>query len=356
MKPLMQYSHGAGCGCKMAASDLKNLLKNIKQPKLKKQSGYPKIIRGFETYDDASVILINKDTAIVNTVDFFTPILNDPYRFGETAAANALSDVYAMGAEPISALSVSAFSIETLGHKIIQKILQGAVDKCAEAGIQILGGHSIEDNEPKFGLSVTGIADPQKIWLNEGAKPGDILILTKPLGTGIATTAVKKDLCPAPLEEAVYKSMSSLNKNAKDALYEIGNAVHSVTDITGFGLAGHLFEMMKASKTRAAINMKELKVFEGTEKLLEQNIYPGGTNKNKKYVENFIHFKTNNKLAPYIVFDPQTSGGLLAAINPYALNDLKLKIKEKNIKDFQIIGEVLPAEKNNKEKIIIEII
>jgi len=324
----------------MDPAHLNKLLKSIKTPEAK-TSGWPRLLKGYETSDDASVVLIDENTAIVNTVDFFTPILNDPYKFGAVAAANAISDIYAMGAEPISALSVTAFSLEELSLETLTQIMQGAADKCAEAGIQISGGHSIDDKEPKFGLSVTGTAHPEKLWFNDGAKAGDTLVLTKPLGAGVATTAVKKEICPKELEDKVYESMSLLNKKAKEIFSTFDKNIHSVTDVTGFGLAGHLYEMMSASKTKAEITFDNIAVFDGVKEIILKKIYPGGTLRNKKYLENFIRFENQNEIAPFLLFDPQTSGGLLASVEPSAVKEIENIFKKEHLYSLQIIGKVL---------------
>jgi len=257
-----------------------------------------------------------------------------------------------MGAEPLTALSVTAFSLEELSFETLVKIMQGAADKCFEAGIQISGGHSIDDAEPKFGLSVTGMAHPDKLWFNDGAKAGDILVLTKPLGAGVATSAVKKELCSKELEDEVYQSMSLLNKKAKEIFSSFDKNIHSVTDVTGFGLAGHLYEMMSASNTTAEIFFDKIKLFSGVKELISRKIFPGGTNRNKKYLENTVNFQTQNEIASFVVFDPQTSGGLLASVDPVIANQLEDAFEKGHLFKLQVIGKVLAKSGDSRIKVL----
>ncbi|MDP7127996.1 MAG: selenide, water dikinase SelD, partial [Candidatus Marinimicrobia bacterium] len=241
-----------------------------------------RVLVSFESADDAAVVRLDGDRLIVQTVDFFTPIVDDPYQFGQIAAANSLSDIYAMGGTPIFALNIVAFPINDLPKDILTEILQGSADKALEAGITIVGGHSIDDKEPKYGLVVTGEVEEQNLVKNNGAQPGDALILTKPLGTGIIATAIKKGKADSDQIDAAVLSMSTLNKAAAEAMN--GLDVHAATDVTGFGLLGHLLEMCKASNVSAEINFKNLDFLPGVRELAEKGIIPGGSKRNLDFV------------------------------------------------------------------------
>jgi selenide,water dikinase len=237
---LTSYSTKGGCGCKIGPADLSEVIKKL-PPALPN----PNLLVGIDTSDDAGVYKLSEELALVQTVDFFTPIVDDPYSFGQVAAANAISDIYAMGGRPLTALNIVAFPIRTLDKDVLAEILRGAGDKMKEAGITLVGGHSIDDNEPKFGLAVTGLVHPQKIRTNAGAIPGDKLILTKPIGVGILTTSIKKDRLNDEEVERVTQVMATLEQSAAETMepYE----VHACTDVTGFGLIGHSLEMAKGS-------------------------------------------------------------------------------------------------------------
>jgi selenide,water dikinase len=250
----------------------------------------------------------------VQTVDFFTPIVDDPFTYGQIAAANALSDVYAMGGEPVTALAIAAFPQDTLDPETIRAIFLGGLDKLKESGTALLGGHTVRDPEVKFGYAVTGAIDPTRIWANAGARVGDRLILTKPLGTGIVGTAIKNQRAPAALVAHAVQSMTTLNKDAARILRQFGGAVHGCTDVTGFGLIGHAAEVARASNVTIAIDTSRLRVFEGVLGIASQNRSGGmGTNR-----EHFAPRLFAEGVAPELLdvcFDPQTSGGLLAAVD-----------------------------------------
>ena len=251
----------------------------------------------------------------MQTVDFFTPIVDEPYDFGQIAAANSLSDIYAMGAEPLFALNITGFPIKELPKSMLTEILQGGADKANEAGIPIVGGHSVDDKEPKYGLVVTGEVQESKMWKNSGARSGDSLVLTKPLGTGIIATAIKKDIISKDAINVAVKNMSMLNKNAADGLKELD--IHAVTDVTGFGLLGHLAEICKASNVSAEIYFSELDFLPSVLNLAESGIIPGGTKRNYEYLKNNIDFDFKlNSTQKYLTCDAQTSGGLLIALSP----------------------------------------
>ena len=273
----------------------------------------PNLLVGYETSDDAGIYRLSDDIALVVTADFITPPVDDPYLFGQIAAANALSDIYAMGGKPLFALNIVGFPINDLPKSILTEILQGGADKAAEAGIPIVGGHSIDDKEPKYGLVVTGEVDEENMWTNSGAQPGDILILTKPLGTGIISTAIKKEAAPEESVFAAIESMSTLNKGAVQALQ--GLEVHAVTDVTGYGLLGHLQEMCQASTVSARIDFQHLKFFPGVRDLAGAGMIAGGTHRNLEYIKDYTEFNPQlTEVDLFLAADAQTSGGLLVAL------------------------------------------
>ena len=281
---------------------------------------------------------INEDTALVQTLDFFTPIVDDPYMFGQIAAANSLSDVYAMGGKPITVMNIVGFPISTLDKSILAQILVGAADKVRESGAALVGGHSIDDQEPKFGLSVTGIVHPDRIRSNAGAKPGDRLILTKPIGVGILTTAIKKDLLEKEDLDGVMTLMATLNKDAAEAMEEFN--VNACTDVTGFGLLGHTIELAEGSKVGVTINSKDVPILPRTKELAEQNIIPGGTRKNHKWLSGRIEYDPSiSEIDQLILCDAITSGGLLISVPEAEAEKLQRILQEKNVPSA-IIGEV----------------
>ena len=288
------------------------------------------MLLGFETSDDAAVYQINDETAALLTVDFFTPIVDDPYDFGRITAANALSDIYAMGGHPLTALNMLAFPC-SIGPEVVGEVLRGGAEKVAEAGALIVGGHTIDDREPKYGLSVMGTVHPDKVLYNRGARPGDALILTKPLGTGIWGTALKRELHndEYPPARAAIEMMAKLNKEAAEAVCVLqkdatAKPVHACTDITGFGFAGHLHEMMLTSDTRATIQLDALPLLEGVWELAAAGITPGKTSELITWAQDFSAFDkalSEDELASWqsIVCDPQTSGGLLLSMDKEAV-------------------------------------
>jgi len=270
------------------------------------------LLVGLETSDDAAVYKLTEDLALIQTVDFFTPVIDDPYFFGQVAAANALSDIYAMGGRPLLALNIVCFP-NCLPLEWLTAILQGGADKVAEAGAIIAGGHSVQDDEPKYGLAAMGLVSPQKVITNAGALPGDVLILTKPLGTGIITTGIKADLVSPETQAAAVTSMITLNAAAAMAMQAAG--VHACTDITGFGLLGHAAEMALASKVSLELEMDKIPLLPEIENLASLGLIPGGAYKNRDYLVNEIIFAGRiTATEKMILFDPQTSGGLFIAL------------------------------------------
>lgn len=344
---LTQTVQKGGCAAKVAAAELRQILAQVKFPPLLKD-----IIVDGHLMDDAAVIQIKEDLALVQTLDFFTPIVDTPHLFGQIAAANALSDVYAMGGIPKTAMAILAFPLATMEKSVIVEVLQGACDKIAESGSSLVGGHSIDDDTLKFGLSVTGYIHPQKIWKNSGAKSGDILILTKALGTGTATAALKRQDVVENEIMAEIQSMCELN-NVKDLLSnEQSDAIHAATDITGFGLAGHAVQMARASQKTLIINFKNLPVFERTYDLIEKGYLTKAHRTNKEYVSEEFLASDLTDLQKQIFFDPQTSGGLLLSVRQDKAESIVRDLQNKN-KAVVIVGEVTDFQSHQNTRLQI---
>lgn len=300
----------------------------------------PNILVGTNTADDAAVYRISDDLAIVQTVDYFTPVVDDPYTFGLITAANSLSDIYAMGAKPLFALNIVGFPSKQLPLEVLAEILKGGATKAAEAGISIIGGHTIDDNEPKYGLVVTAVIEPEKVVTNAGAKPGDVLVLTKPLGIGIITTAIKRGIVSQETVDKAVEVMSTLNKAAAEAMVEVG--VNACTDITGFGFLGHLHEMAKGSGVGAKIRLSQVPVLPEAWKLIAQGIAPGGTHRNLEYLLNDIVWDVSiNKEAQLVLADAQTSGGLLIAVPPEKADRLLTALEQAQVPAVAVVGEIV---------------
>ena len=316
--PLTSLSHGAGCGCKLPAAAIGPLL-----ARLPAAPPDPRVLVGFGGADDAGVLALSDELALVTTVDFFTPIVDDPFDFGRIAATNALSDVYAMGGTPVSALNLVAFSLSDLGDDVLLEILRGGGAVAQSAGVAVLGGHSIEDAEPKYGMAVTGTVHPGRILRNSGARPGDALVLTKPLGSGAVTTAVKRGLPGAELAEAVAV-MTTLNRDAAAAALAAG--AHAATDVTGFGLLGHLHELALASGLAAELDAEAVPAIAGVPELLAdpgERAVAGGTRRNRAHAESFTRWDPRVATARrWLVCDAMTSGGLLVALAPERAGEL----------------------------------
>ncbi|MFC2101129.1 selenide, water dikinase SelD [Bacteroidota bacterium] len=330
---LTHYTQGLGCACKLRPQELESILKKL--PDISNDA----VLVGIKNADDAAVYRINKSQAIVQTVDFFTPIVDDPYQFGAIAAANALSDIYAMGGKPLFALNIMGFPSKRLPINIMEQIQKGAQDKANEAGIQIIGGHTIEDTEPKYGMAVTGIIHPDKILTNDSAKPFDNIILTKPIGTGIISTAIKKGIASESEISEVVVLMSLLNKTAAEIMDSY--PVNACTDVTGFGLIGHLKEMTKASKVNAIIYSKKVPVISSARHHAENQIIPGGTINNHAYIQDVINWHNQISLTEqYLLCDAQTSGGLLISLPEKESIKMLKELHKKGIKYAAIIGKI----------------
>jgi selenide,water dikinase len=299
----------------------------------------PNLVRGLASPDDAGVYKISDELAIIQTIDFFTPIVDDPYTFGQIAVANALSDVYAMGGKPLTAMNVVCFPVKSMDISVLKTILRGGVDKILEAGALLVGGHSIEDDELKYGLSVTGTVHPGRLVTNSGARAGDRLILTKPLGTGIISTVVKADMADAETAARVADSMATLNKKASELMQEAG--VHAATDITGFGLIGHVTQMAVNSRVGITIFSDSVPVFPEAAGFAEQGLCPAGLHRNREFYSPSVTI--DDKVPPAtqdILFDPQTSGGLLISLAPGKARPLLEKLIQAGVTEAAIIGEV----------------
>jgi selenide,water dikinase len=300
----------------------------------------PNLIAGMEGNEDAGVYRLTDDLALIQTMDFFTPIVDDPYTFGQIAAVNALSDVYAMGGKPLTAMNIVCFPVKTMDMAILRQILLGGLDKMREASVILVGGHSVEDNELKYGLSVTGLIHPQKVLLNRGARTGDKLILTKPLGTGIVSTAVKGGVAPESLVEKSVRCMTTLNKVAAELLAQTPD-VHACTDITGFGFLGHALEMIEGSPVGMMIDSQAIPYFPEIREFIEMGIVPGGLYRNKNYRKHLIEAATDcPDWMVDILFDPQTAGGLLIALASPNAASLIGRMHAAGIEEAVIVGEV----------------
>ena len=307
-----------------------------------------KLLVGLDTSDDAAVYKLSDDTALIQTLDFFTPVVDDPYVFGQIAAANSLSDVYAMGGKPILALNIVCFPT-CLSMDILAEILKGGSDKVMEAGALLVGGHTVDDNEPKYGLSVTGTVHPDKVLSNSNAKPGDVLVLTKPIGLGILNTAIKAEMLDEKLQKKAIETMISLNDIAGQGMNM--TQVNSCTDITGFGFLGHAFEMAKGSDVSIVIDSKAIPIIEGTIENAKMGLVPAGAYRNQAFIGDNVEFEKDIPVyMKDILFDPQTSGGLLISIEKENANKL-LDYYSKNLKtEFNIVGQV--TEKQEKYLIV----
>lgn len=323
----------AGCASKISQVDLKRALAGL--PRIVD----PRVLVSSDTCDDAGVYKLTPNTALVQSVDVFTPVVDDPYAFGEIAAANSVSDIYAMGGKPLTALSIVAFPIEKLSPRIMNRMLQGGIDKLGEAGVAVLGGHSIKDREIKFGFAVTGVVHPKKMTVNSKAKPGDLLILTKPLGTGTLSFARQIGRAPAEGLEEAERSMRELNRAAAEAMTAAG--VTTATDITGFGLAGHLGEMAAQSGVEVEVYGEAIPVFTSVMDLIRQGVISGAVERNREYASAFVkRAKGVAEEFETLLYDPQTSGGLLIAVRKSRAAALLATLHKKGVESATVIGRV----------------
>ncbi|MEX2513856.1 MAG: selenide, water dikinase SelD [Cyclobacteriaceae bacterium] len=332
---LTQYSHGAGCGCKISPSVLEQILSEGNALKM----SFPALLVGNEESDDAAVIDLDGKTAIVSTTDFFMPIVDDPFDFGAIAATNALSDIYAMGAQPLMAIAILGWPIAKIPVAIAAKVLEGGRSVCHKAGIPLAGGHSIDAPEPIFGLAVTGKIGLGQVKRNNAAKVGDLLYLSKPLGIGMVTTAQKMGLAKEEDLQLAKETMLTLNTiGSKVAGWK---EVHAMTDVTGFGLGGHLTEMCKGSGVSAKIDLSKVPKFDFVTKYMELECIPGGTHRNwDSYGK---HIQLNHETDRLILADPQTSGGLLMAVDPKAASGFEKKMEEEGY-PLEVFGQMVPKE------------
>jgi selenide,water dikinase len=334
---LTSLSHGAGCACKLRQGELAEIMGRI--PSVKRPRS---LMVGTETRDDAAVWKLDARRALVATTDFFAPIVDDPRDYGRIAAANAISDVYAMGGKPIYALNLVGWP-RALGFERLGEVLAGGAEKCAEADCAVVGGHSIDDAEPKFGLAVTGLVDPRRVLTNSKAKPGDIILFTKALGTGIAVSALKKGIASTTTAQAATKQMVTLNRAAGEVFARFYKDVHALTDVTGFGLLGHLDSAMRASKTRASIDASALKILPEVRALAAQGVIPSGTRANLQFVQDRCTFpEAMSEPDRLILADAQTNGGLLAAVSAKAAAKI-VKALDAAGAPAVLLGEVLKS-------------
>ena len=329
---LTELSHGAGCACKLPAGALAEVLAELPVP------GSPDLLVGHGGFDDAAVWRVSPELAIVQTIDFFTPVVDDPYDFGRIAATNALSDVYAMGGRPAFCLNVVAFP-KALPIELLGEILRGGGDAAAAAGAVVAGGHSIDDPEPKFGLVAVGEVDPRRMTTNDAARPGDRLVLTKAIGTGIISTAIKREQSTPRATEAAIASMTTLNAAAADAGREAG--VRCATDVTGFGLLGHLRSLLTPSRCAAVIESREIPLLPDVRALAEGGAIPGGTKRNLEAVAASVEFaKDLDEIDRTILADAQTSGGLLLCVPEGAVGGLIASLRQRGVTSAAVIGQV----------------
>ena len=327
---LTKLAKCAGCGAKVGAGVLAQLLEGIRVHE------DPNLLVGFDKSDDASVYKVSDDLALVQTVDFFPPIADDPYLFGQIAATNALSDVYAMGGEPKLCLNIMAIP-ESMPKEAVHQLLRGGYDKVYEAGALITGGHSILDEEPKYGLAVTGFVHPDKILTNSGARPGDVLLLTKPLGIGVVTTAAKADMASPAAVALAQQLMTTLNKSARDAMVQY--RVHACTDVTGFGLLGHACEMAQGSGVELELRVEDIDLIPEAVELARMGILPAGMYRNRAFAEGEVDAGVTELCKQDLLYDPQTAGGLLMAVDPADADALLAELR-RCVPSAQRIGVV----------------
>jgi selenide, water dikinase len=334
---LTRFSHGAGCACKLSPDDLRTVLGLVRDLEPAPDTD---LLVGLDTADDAAVYRLRDDLAIVFTTDFFTPIVDDPYDWGRIAAANALSDVYAMGGAPLLALNLVAWPREGLPFELLARVIDGGADVVRAAGAIVGGGHSIDDTEPKYGLAVVGTANPARVWRNCGARVGDALVLTKPIGLGVISTALKRDAASPDIIGRAVDVMTTLNAGARDAALELDDAVHAVTDVTGFGLLGHLREMLVASNVAGEIDVASVPVIDGVRELIAAGMVAGGTQRNHAFVSDTVDWGELPVDEQLLLADAQTSGGLLIAVDGAYANELVHALEQRTSLAAAVVGRV----------------
>jgi selenide,water dikinase len=328
---LTSYSHGGGCACKLGTLELAEVLKHVKST-----TQDPALLVGLDTPDDAAVYQVAPDMALVQTVDFFTPVVDDPYSWGRIAAANALSDVYAMGGRPALALNLVGWP-RSLDFEILGRVLTGAAELCDEAAVTIVGGHSVDDPEPKYGLAATGFVHPERVVRKTGAPPGCDLLLTKPLGIGIITSGIKEGKTSAATAEEAIRVMGTLNRAAAEAMTAVG--VEAATDVTGFGLMGHLLQML-GGELDAELNFAAIPVIEEAITLVEQGVFAGGSKRNLEAMSDRVSTDDLDEARARILFDAQTSGGLLIASTPDSTERLMTELHDRGVDSAAVIGRL----------------
>ncbi len=333
---LTRFSHGAGCACKLSPAELRTVLGLVRglEPPVDQN-----LMVGLDTADDAAVYRVRDDLAVVFTADFFTPIVDDPYDWGRVAATNALSDVYAMGGTPLMALNLVAWPREGLPFELLAQTLDGGADVVRAAGALVVGGHSIDDTEPKYGMAVVGTVHPREVLTNGGARPGDTLVLTKPIGLGVISTALKRDEASSELMAEAVRLMTTLNDSARDAALEVG--VNAATDVTGFGLLGHLRELLMASGLAARIDPARVPVIAGVRDLLVAGMVAGGTRRNHAFVSPAVDWAGLPDDEQLLLADAQTSGGLLLAVDPARAGSLVAALQRRGTPAAAVIGHTV---------------
>ena len=337
---LTRFSHGAGCACKLSPADLRTVLglvRGLDAPV--GPAADANLLVGLDTADDAAVYRLRDDLAVVVTTDFFTPIVDDPYDWGRIAATNALSDVYAMGGAPLLALNLVAWPRETLPFELLARVLDGGADVVRAAGALVAGGHSIDDAEPKYGLAVVGTVHPDRVFTNAGARAGDRLVLTKPIGLGVISTAVKRDAATPELIDEAVRIMTSLNAGARDAALELGDAVHAATDVTGFGLVGHARELLSASGVAGDLEAAAVPVIAGVRELVADGMVAGGTERNHAFVSDTTEWGALAAATQLLLADAQTSGGFLIAVAPDRADDLVAALERLGTPAAAVVGQ-----------------
>lgn len=333
---LTRFSHGAGCACKLSPAELRTVLGLVRGLE---GATDPDLMVGLDTADDAAVYRLREDLAVVFTADFFTPIVDDPFDWGRVAATNALSDVYAMGGRPLMALNLVAWPREGLPLELLARALDGGAEVARAAGALVVGGHSIDDAEPKYGMAVVGTVHPREVLTNAGARPGDALVLTKPIGLGVISTALKRDAASPELLAEAVRLMCTLNDAARDAALEVG--VNAATDVTGFGLLGHLREVLMASGLSARIDTARVPVIDGVRRLIAEGMVAGGTRRNHAFVSPDIDWAGLPEAEQLLLADAQTSGGLLLAVDPARAGALAAALQRRGTPAAAVIGHTV---------------